>query len=70
MEYKMEELLPIVEELAQKYTSGESSSITYERAAYLMEGILYCLAEAGEEEAYCRQKGRAHGRLTWQETKK
>ena len=35
MEYKMEELLPIVEELAQKYTSGESSSITYERAAYL-----------------------------------
>ena len=32
MEYKMEELLPIVEELAQKYTSGESSSITYERA--------------------------------------
>ena len=50
MEYKMEELLPIVAELAQKYTSGESSSITYERAAYLMEGILYCLAEAGEEE--------------------
>ncbi len=59
MEYKMEELLPIVEELAQKYTSGESSSITYERAAYLMEGILYCLAEAGEEEGILSAEGQS-----------
>lgn len=62
MEYKMEELLPIVAELAQKYTSGESSSITYERAAYLMEGILYCLAEAGEEEGILP----AEGQSAWQ----
>lgn len=42
--YTMEELLPIVGELAEKYTSKESSSITYERAAQLMEAVIYCIA--------------------------
>lgn len=45
MGYALEELLPIVAELAGKYTSGESTSITYERANRLMEAVLYCIAE-------------------------
>lgn len=45
MDYKMEELLPIVSELAQKYTGYESTSITYEKAQSLMGAVLYCLDE-------------------------
>ena len=41
----MIELLPIVAKLAEKYTSKESSSITYERAEYLMEAVIYCINE-------------------------
>ncbi|MCI8365872.1 MAG: hypothetical protein HFG34_13135 [Eubacterium sp.] len=37
MNYKMEELLLIVGTLADKYTSFESTSITYEKAQELME---------------------------------
>lgn len=43
MEYEMEELLPIVAQLAEKYTSNESTSISYERAKQLMEAVLYCI---------------------------
>lgn len=45
MDYKMEELLPIVSELAQKYTAYESTSITYEKAQSLMGAVIYCLDE-------------------------
>ena len=45
MDYRMEELLPIVSELAQKYTGFESTSITYEKARLLMEAVLFCLSE-------------------------
>lgn len=45
MEYEMEELLPLVEKLTYKYTSGDSSSVTYETARMLMEAILYCMEE-------------------------
>lgn len=41
----MEELFPIVSELAQKYTGYESTSITYEKAQSLMEAVLFCLNE-------------------------
>ena len=41
----MEELLPIVSALAQKYTGCESTSVTYEKAQTLMEAVLYCLDE-------------------------
>ncbi len=44
--YEMEELVPIVAELAQKYTSFESTSVTYERAEQFMEAVLYCIREA------------------------
>lgn len=41
--YGMEELLPVLAVLTRKFTSGESSSVSYERARHLMEGILYTL---------------------------
>lgn len=51
MIYSMEELVPIVAKLAEKYTGGESSSISYEKAQMLMEAVLYCIhaCENGEE---------------------
>lgn len=52
MEYRMEELVPIVAELAEKYTSGESTSITYEKAQQLMEAVLYCIHEGEEKAAF------------------
>lgn len=45
MEYTMEELLPLAAKLADKYTSKESSSVSYETAQMLMEAILYCIQE-------------------------
>ena len=43
---QMEELIPIVGELAKKYTAGESTSVTYEKAQQLMGAVLYCIREA------------------------
>lgn len=43
--YEMEELLPLVARLAAKYTSGESTSVTYEAAGQLMEAVCYCIRE-------------------------
>ena len=45
MEYEEEELLAITAELAWKYTSGESTSLSWEKAQMLMEAVLYCLEE-------------------------
>lgn len=42
--YTMEELVPIVSDLAERFTSKESSSITYERARQFMEAATYCIA--------------------------
>lgn len=44
-EYSMEELLPIVAELVRKYTSNESTSVTYEVARGLMQSVIYCIEE-------------------------
>lgn len=46
MRYEMEELLPLVAQLAGKYTGFESTSVTYEKAEQLMGAVLYCIAEA------------------------
>lgn len=43
MEYSAAELLLVVSGLADKYTSKESTSITWERAQTLMEAVLYCI---------------------------
>lgn len=45
MDYAMEELVPIVGRLAEKYTAYESTSITYEKAEQLMGAVLYCIDE-------------------------
>ena len=45
MDYTIEELVPIVGTLAAKYTSNESTSITYERAEQLMEAVQFCIHE-------------------------
>lgn len=45
MEDTMEKLLPLVSKLSEKYTGGESTSITYETAQMLMAAVLYCLNE-------------------------
>ena len=44
-EYELEELIPIVTYLAEKFTRKESSSITYEKARQLMEAVEYCIKE-------------------------
>lgn len=51
MEYEMEELVPIVGRLAEKYTAHESTSITYEKAEQLMGAVLYCIREFRESGA-------------------
>lgn len=43
--YTPEELLPVMIKLAEKYTSKDSSSISYERAEYLMDAVIYCISE-------------------------
>lgn len=48
MDYEMEELVPLVGKLAEKYTGYESTSITYEKAEQLMEAVIYCICE-GEQ---------------------
>lgn len=46
MGYTMEELFPILGQLAEKYTAFESTSIPCETAERLMEAVLYCIREA------------------------
>ena len=38
--YEMEELVPIVGKLAEKYTAFESTSVSYEKAEQLMGAVL------------------------------
>ena len=55
--YEMEELLPIVAELADKYTSKESTSVTYEKAMQLMEAVLYCIHQCEDSEGLLSKRG-------------
>jgi len=41
----MEELIPIVAELTEKYTSKESTSVSYNTAKQLMNAVIYCMNE-------------------------
>lgn len=43
--YEMEELVPLVAQLSEKYTSKESTSVSYETARQLMEAVMYCINE-------------------------
>lgn len=55
--YQMEELLPIVGKLAEKYTGMDSTSISYEKAEQLMEAVLYCIAKAEDNGPYALTAG-------------
>lgn len=44
-EYEMKDLIPIVAELSEGYTSKESTSISYTAAQQLMDAVLYCINE-------------------------
>lgn len=59
MRYKMEELVPIVAELSDRYTSKESSSISYETANQLMGAVVYCINEwnQAKKEGTVQRKG-------------
>mgnify|MGYP007121850969 CR=1 FL=1 len=48
--YPMEEVMPIVSELAWKYTGCDHSSVTYEKAQMLLEAVIYCINEDGRQE--------------------
>lgn len=52
--YSLEELIPIVAELSEKYTGGESTSISYEKVQQLMGAVIYCLRECGTQPSYER----------------
>ena len=57
MNFSVEELLPVVGKLAEKYTGWESTSITYEKAEQLMEAVLYCIREMdGQKEGLVSQE--------------
>jgi len=45
MRYSKEELMPVVAKLAARYTSNESTSISYEKARQLMGAVIYCIEE-------------------------
>ena len=55
--YKMEELLPIVAKLAEKYTSRESTSVPYRQARQLMEAVIYCIAHLEIKDAPVKVDG-------------
>lgn len=64
MELTMEELVPVVGKLAEKYTAYEHTSISYEEARQLMEAVKYCIHEA---EASGNQTAAASGNMTAQQ---
>ena len=45
MEMQTKEILELVGELTERYTSKESTSVTYETAQQLMGAVLYCIEE-------------------------
>ncbi len=45
----MEELLPVVKRLTEKFTGKESTSVTYETAERLMGAVIYCINEYQKE---------------------
>lgn len=65
MSFRMEELLPIVTWLSEKYTSKESTSISYERARQLMEAVLYCIYQC-EDDNQLMSKGKTDVKRIYQ----
>ena len=59
MEYEVEELVPLVGKLAEKYTAGDGTSISYERAEQLLEAVCYCIREFEQYRQASLEIGRA-----------
>lgn len=57
MNFSMEELLPVVTWLSEKYTSKESTSLTYERARQLMEAVIYCISQYEDDNQVVSKNG-------------
>lgn len=53
-EYSEEDLIQIVSERVRKYTSNESTSVTYQTARQLMGSVIYCMQANNEE--FCMQE--------------
>lgn len=58
MNYEIEELVPIVGKLAEKYTDNESTSITYEKAQQLMGRCCTVSMRQKGKDRICRPGGR------------
>lgn len=58
MNYKLEELLPVVAKLTERYTGKQSTSISYEKAKQLIEAVLYCMNQCSDSNQMTRSKGR------------
>lgn len=58
--WQMEDLIPLVAKLADRYTSLDSSSVSYETAQMLMEAVIYCIRE-WEEQGGCLPSAGAGG---------
>lgn len=48
MDYKMEELVSVAGKLAEKYTSFENTSVTYEKAEQLMGAVFLLYPGRGD----------------------
>jgi hypothetical protein len=55
MKYSQEELMPVVAKLAARYTSNESTSISYDKARQLMGAVIYCIKEYLDSAAGLRE---------------
>lgn len=56
----IEEIMPIVAKLTERYTAGDSTSVTYEKAEQLMGAVLYCIREAKYAEKDEEDRGEGH----------
>ena len=59
LEADMEQIMPIVADLADKYTSKESSSVSYEVATMLTEAVVYTVEECFDRENVPETGGKA-----------
>lgn len=71
-DFDMEELIPIVAELADMYTSKESTSIPYTAAQQLMGAVLYCLHENEDnlkiiETSVLEPEGKSDAKLVYEQ---
>lgn len=54
-DYSEEEILEVVAERVRKFTSNESTSVTYNTARQIMSSVLYCMEAAEEEQEYSKE---------------